>query len=200
MTAGQVTSGDQTFSLLQTIFENCPFGMILLEQDRVILANPVATHLLSSHGELTGKRLRLDGPDGPLAERIAETASNTDSALAFEYQVPMNDEHGERSLKLTVLPLGSRVLACIEDVSANRRSESRWHEAVSHAFHELKTPVAVLSLGLSNLSTYYERLPDEERRLTIDELAEHVREMGRIMSDLQRQIKALSKGEISGPA
>jgi nitrogen fixation/metabolism regulation signal transduction histidine kinase len=200
MTVGQVSAGDNTFSLLQTIFENCPFGMILLEQDRVILANPVAARLLSPRGDLTGQRLRLDGPDGPLGERIAETASSTSSGRSFEYHIPMNDEHGERSLKLTVVPLGSRMLACIEDVSANRRSESRWHEAVSHAFHELKTPVAVLSLGLSNLSTYYERLPDEERRLTIDELAEHVREMSRIMSDLQAQIKALSKGEISGPA
>src|SRR5881394_3274502 len=123
MTASQVSSADDTFSLLQTIFQNSPVGMILIEQDRVILANHVATAILSPRSDLTGQRLRLDGPDGPLAERIAEKASHTDSAATFDYYAPATDEHGERKLKLTVVPLSSRVLACIEDVSANRRSE-----------------------------------------------------------------------------
>ena len=85
-------------------------------------------------------------------------------------------------------------LVQVEEITSLQRITSQQEKSIRHTFHELKTPLAVLSLGLSNLSTYYERMPDEDRRAMIDDLADQVRELGTVVSNLFQEMReGLSK-------
>lgn len=188
MPASQTVDGDQ--SLVQTLFDKSLAGLLLLDQGRVVICNPAATRALALDANAIGQPLRIDGPDGLLLERIMEA---TKGSGVFDYHMPPSDARGEYTLQLSIVPLdGGKMLIQIDDVTLTRRLQSRWEESVAHAFHELKTPLAVFSLGLSNLSFYYERLTDEERRSTIDDLAAQAREMTDVLAELFGQMRGKS--------
>jgi len=170
--------------------------MLVLEGGTILLANVAATRALELSGTVQGQRLSVDGQDGLLVDRIAGAIKGKAGAV-FEYRV--GSEQPGRILWLDVVPLSAnRVLARIDDITSQQRGGGRSEEAIRHAFHELKTPLAVLSLGLSNLSVYYERLPDEERRAMIDDLAQQVREMSSIVSDLFEEVRVAQSRSAPG--
>jgi hypothetical protein len=188
MPASQTIDGDN--SSMQLLFEKSLAGLMLLEQGRVMLCNPAATRALALDANAIGQVLRVDGPDGLLSERIMEATKGNGM---FDYHMPASDSRSEYTLQLSIVPLDAgKMLIQIDDVTLTRRLQSRWEESVAHAFHELKTPLAVFSLGLSNLSFYYERLTDEERRSTIDDLAAQAREMTDVLAELFGQMRGKS--------
>jgi nitrogen fixation/metabolism regulation signal transduction histidine kinase len=190
MPASQTLESDHRDSFIQILFDKSLAGLLLLDQGRVIICNPAASRALSLNGNAFGNPLRIDGPDGPLWDRIMES---TRGSGVFDYHMPANDERGEYTLQLSVVQLdGGKMLLQVDDVTSTRRLQSRWEDSVGHAFHELKTPLAVFSLGLSNLSFYYERLTDEQRRSTIDDLAEQAREMTEVLAELFGQMRGTS--------
>ena len=188
MGVGQVSYNDDKLSLLQIALDKFPAGMLILEGGTILLANAAAIRALEPASAAAGQQLALDGPDGALADRIASAAKNKNNS-AFDYH--LDGGQPGRTLRLDVVPLsGSRALARIDDITSLQRGAARSEQAIRHAFHEFKTPLAVLSLGLSNLSVYYDRLPDEERKAMIDDLAQQVREMSTIVSDLYEEIRS----------
>jgi K+-sensing histidine kinase KdpD len=180
-------------SLLELVVVNAPTGLILVEGQRLILINPTANQLLNLGDDATNQPLTTDGPDGPLADRMAEAARS--GVEVFSYVRPADESRNqpERVLKVQVVALSeSRLLAHIEDITALRRTDSKRDDAIRHTFHELKTPLGVLSLGLSNLVTYYDRLPEEDRIAHLEDLSEQVREMNDVMTELFKQLRNTS--------
>ena len=181
---------------MQTVFDKSPVGLLLLDQDRVSLANPAALKLLNQGTAEPNQVLRIDGPDGLLVERLTE-AARTNDIPSFDYRMPQL--HGDEAvtLRFEVVPIkeGSSLVR-IDDVTADHDVQLRWEEAVSNAFHELRTPLAVFSLGLSNLSTYYERFSDEQRRSMIDELAAEGDEMSKALSILFGQMRNIQRSTV----
>lgn len=187
-----VVENDQRHTLFELMLNKSPVGMLLLERNRLLMANPAALQILSLNDKVMGTTLTIDGPDGLLTERIAETLRKDEQQ--FDYNLPANAVRSERTISVEVISLpNDRLLLAICDVTVERRVEAKWNDSIAHALHDLKTPLAVLSMGLSNLSTYYERMSDEMRREEIDELAEHVREMSNIFNELFKQMKNTSK-------
>jgi nitrogen fixation/metabolism regulation signal transduction histidine kinase len=191
MVSYNVPSTDDRLSLLETVVDNAPTGLLLIDGQTILLANPEAAKILETDAGVSGQTLTIDGPDGPLADRLAEAGR---SGLGmFRYVLPANDSKPERTLRIQVVPLDeARLLAHIDDITALRLSESKRDETIRHIFHELKTPLGVLSLGLSNLLAYYERLPQEDRLAHLEDLSEQVREMNDVMTELFKQLRNTS--------
>lgn len=168
--------------LLQTVLDRLPVGVLLFHRNRVILNNPASQSWLGAPDQIP----RVDGPDGPLIERLGEVRAGG----TFDYRVPASQDRLERVLRVQVVPLDDdRLLVRLDDMTALQDEQSRRDAAIGHAFHELKTPFAVLSMGLSHLETYYDRLSDEERRETIQDIAEQARELTVILETLFRDLR-----------
>ncbi len=185
---------NERLELLQTVMNSSPSGMIVVENGRLIMANPAALQALRLYQTDFDLPLEIDGPDGLLLERLREATSQVGETDSFDYRVP-GSNHEERILQFTVVTVGTdRVLAQMNDVTLLREVESRREQAVAYTSHELKTPLAVMTLGLSNLLSYYERMPDDERRQMIGEAMEQVNEMRGLITSLldpaRRQKKA----------
>ncbi|MEP7289503.1 MAG: histidine kinase dimerization/phospho-acceptor domain-containing protein [Chloroflexota bacterium] len=189
MVQHQALQSDHSLAILSVVIDKSPAGLLLLDGNRITLANPVALDILALSASAVGTVLHIESPDGALIERIGESLKS--GGAAFDYRIPANDERSEYTLRIEAVALAdlNQILVRIDNVTVARRVEARWSESVAHAFHELKTPLAVLSLGLSNLSTYYARLSDEQRVATIDDLADQVREMNEILADLFQQMR-----------
>jgi signal transduction histidine kinase len=187
-----VVEGDQRHTLFELMLNKSPVGLLLLERNRLLIANPAAMQILSLNDKSIGATLTLDGPDGLLTDRVADIVRKDEQQ--FDYNLPANNVRSERVISVEVISVpNERLLLAIDDVTAERRVEAKWSDSIAHALHDLKTPLAVLTMGLSNLSTYYERMSDEMRREEIDDLAEHVREMSNIFNELFKQMKSISK-------
>lgn len=173
-------------NMVQTVMEASPSGLAVIEGGRLLLANPAALHALRLGYDAFDTPLNVDGPDGLLMERLHE-ALPPSPITSFEYRV--SGRRGQtRYLRIDVVPVGpDKILAQINDITLLRDMESRREEAVANTSHELKTPLAVMNLGLSNLLSYYERMPDEDRRSMIEETLEQVSEMKNLISGLLDQ-------------
>jgi hypothetical protein len=177
----------QRLSLLEGIINRFPSGIILLEQDRILLVNSPAALALSLGANPIGATLRLEGPSGALIERVHEAAR---SEKAFLWHIPASESQLERVLQIEVVALGqNQFLLRIDDYSGQYRAAMRANDVLNRAVHDFKNPVAVLSLGLSNLQTYIERMSIEDRQAVLDELVEQVNEMNDVLARLYRQLK-----------
>jgi two-component system phosphate regulon sensor histidine kinase PhoR len=177
----------ERLDMLQTIMESSPGGLLLVEVNngRLYMANPAAMHALHLRVEELGCPLRIDGPDGLLYERLIE-ALPPSMTTAFDYRLVMGGR--TRTLHLEVVPVSAdKLLVQLNDITLLQAVETRREAAVANASHDLKTPLAVINLGLSNLLAYYEETPDAERRQLIEEALEQVGAMRSSISSLLRQ-------------
>jgi signal transduction histidine kinase len=187
---------NERLELLQTVMNSSPSGMIVVENGRLLMANPVALQSLRLYQTDFDLPLEVDGPDGLLLERLREADNDNPS---FDYRVSGPDNE-ERHLQFTVVTVGpDRILAQMNDVTLLREVESRREQAVAYTSHELKTPLAVMTLGLSNLLSYYERMPDQERRQMIGEAMDQVNEMRGLITSLLDPARRPKKATGSAP-
>lgn len=173
---------NERVELLQTVMAASPSGLVVIENGRLLMANPAALQALRLYQTDFDLALEVDSPDGFLLERLREAQNSDDPA--FEYRV-ISAANETRYLQVAVVSVGEdRILAQVNDITLLREVESRREQAVAYTSHELKTPLAVMNLGLSNLLSYYERMPDEERRVMIEETLEQVNEMKGLITGL----------------
>lgn len=190
---------NERLNLLQTVMEGSPAGLAVIERSTLLMANPAALHALHLDSAAFNCPLTINGPDGLLSERLME-AMPPSRATTFDYRV--QTEHRPRILRIDVVPVGTeKLLAQINDITLLREIELRREAAVASTSHELKTPLAVMNLGLSSLLSYYEQMPDEDRRTMIEETLEQVGEMKMLISSLldQSQRSKRTTKEISSP-
>src|SRR5437868_3394772 len=102
----------------QAIVEHLPLGVMLLEHNQFILVNPAAAALLGSADQIQ----RIDGPDGLLIERIAETQAGS----AFVYHVPATKDRAECVLRLQLMAIDAdRLLVLLENITAGREDSEK---------------------------------------------------------------------------
>jgi signal transduction histidine kinase len=173
---------NERLELLQTVMAAAPSGMAVIEDGRLLMANPAALQALRLYQTDFDAPVVVDGPDGLLLDRLREVRDRENAS--FEYRVVGYDSE-LRYLQIKPVSVGyNKELVQIDDVTLLREIDSRREQAVAHTSHELKTPLAVMNLGLSNLLAYYERMPDLDRRVMIEETLEQVSEMKALISGL----------------
>ncbi|MHB8624930.1 MAG: ATP-binding protein [Aggregatilineales bacterium] len=179
----------ERLDLLQTVMEGSPGGLAVFDirHGHLLMANPAALHALQLNENTFDYPLTIDGPDGPLVERLAE-ALPPSRDTTFEYRIVTGTR--TRYVRIEVVPVSvDKLLAQINDVTLLREIESRRDAAVASASHDLKTPLAVINLGLSNLLAYYEETPDAQRRALIEEALDQVMAMRTSISGLLKQAR-----------
>jgi two-component system phosphate regulon sensor histidine kinase PhoR len=162
--------------------------LAVIENGRLLVANPPALQALRLTSASFDRKLNVEGPDGNLLERMIEALPPSQNA-SFEYRI-VTRRGQTRFLRIEVVPVGpAKIVAQINDITILRDIESRREQAVANTSHELKTPLAVMNLGLSNLLSFYERMPDHDRREMIEETLDQVTEMKTLISSLPRRNK-----------
>ena len=164
----------ERLDMLQTIMETSSGGLLLVElgSGRLYMANPAALQALHLSNDALGRPLGIDGPGGLLYERLIEALPPA-PVSTFDYPLIVGSR--TRTIRVHVLPVSAdKLLVQLNDVTLLLAVEGRREAAVATASHDLKTPLAVINLGLSNLLAYYEETPDAERRLLIEEALEQV--------------------------
>lgn len=179
----------ERLELLQTVMESSPGGLAVIDvrHGHLLMANPSALRLLQLDENAFNDMLATDGPDGLLIERLAE-ALPPSRTTSFEYRIMIGIR--TRYVRIEVVPVSAdKLLAQINDVTLLREFESRREAAVASASHDLKTPLAVINLGLSNLLAYYEETPDNQRRALIEEALDQVMAMRTSIGGLLKQTR-----------
>src|SRR5205809_664577 len=123
-----VVEGDQRDTLLELMLNKSPVGLLLLERNRLLIANPAALQILSLNDKAIGATLALDGPDGLLVDRVAEIVRKDEQQ--FDYNLPANNIRSERVVSVEIITLpNARVLLAVDDVTADRRVEAKWSDS-----------------------------------------------------------------------
>ena len=182
---------------LQHILDAMSDAVVVLEEGgRVTTANPATEHVLGvAPEELVGSSLRKRLSSAGLERLIAEAAKN-DIEIEDEVELmwPVR-----RRLQVRVAPWAGApgaVVAVITDVSRPRRVEHMRRDFVANVSHELKTPVAGLSLLAESLQAALDAGDQDTARHFAERLvadAEH-------LSDLTTDLLTLSRIESQGAA
>ncbi len=182
-------------ALLQTVMDSSPGGLAVIEiaSRKLLMANPAALHMLHLDANALGQPLRIEGRDGALIERLMETLPPSPT-ITFNFRLTTGTR--TRYLQFQVAAVSSdKLLAQINDTTLLHEVEARREAAVASVSHDLKTPLAVLNLGLSNLLTYYEQTPDAERRALIEEALAQIEGMKGAIGGLLSRAQPGKPGE-----
>lgn len=120
------------------ILERMGEGVLLLDRDLIpIMANAAARNMLGfQDSDLPG---RLPSEEVLEVARRAKTGADVEEALHIWFPLPMN-----LSVKTTLLEHDGKVLVLLRDATQEVLAQRIRREFVSHASHELKSPVAGL--------------------------------------------------------
>src|SRR5579862_3200183 len=81
--------------------ENLTVGILVLHEDRVVLANRAVQQILNLTEKVMDSSLTIDGPDGLLRERISENY-RPELAITFDYRLPHQHDEKIRTVKVTL--------------------------------------------------------------------------------------------------
>jgi PAS domain S-box-containing protein len=169
--------------------------LVVDESGRVRMANPAAERVLGvAADELTRLTLRKAVGSAGL-ERVIEEARDTGAEAEDEVDLRWP---ARRRLRVKAAPLSSEdrtVVAVIADVSKPRRVEQMRRDFVANVSHELKTPVAALTVAADSLGMALEDEDLEAARRFADRLAAEVARLG----DLTRDLLTLSRIQTTAP-
>lgn len=143
----RITALEAEQRTLRLVLDGLSDAVLLLEDDRVVLANHALTAMF---------RMPPVNPRGRTLTEIGLPASVTGAIITrLEVREPVSADIGpdpyRRSHRLLVLPLGEtasgrRTLVVIADVTDRMRLDSVRRDFVANASHELKTPTSGILL------------------------------------------------------
>ncbi|MBL8113195.1 MAG: PAS domain-containing protein [Acidobacteria bacterium] len=182
--------GDERLrALAQTVFEELPEGLIVVDSRlRILDANPAARAMFDS-GTLS--------PGTPLLDLVRSTGilAAFESALADGRPVSttvtvFGEARGDRFLELSVrslpgehLPEVPAAVALIRDATQREKTEAMRKQFVADVSHELRTPVAAIRAASETLGQETEGLTaDGQHFLSI--ILRQARHMEELVSDL----------------
>lgn len=181
---------DEEKALLLTILGAMSEGVIVVDATgRVLLANPMALHLLGVDERWTPDdvdgRLLLEVTRNPRLNDLVEAAVRTGESGSDEFE---SRRGAHRILAASVAPLREDdavrgAVAAFFDLTRIRRLERVRKDFVANVSHELRTPVAAIRGWAETLTSGVVELPDlvEEHLLTILRQSER---LGALVDDL----------------
>lgn len=159
------------------ILERMGEGVLLLDRDLIpIMANSAARDMLGFQDSDLPRRLPSE--EVLDAARRARAGANVEEALHIWFPLPMN-----LSVKATLLEHDGKVLVLLRDVTQEVMALRIRREFVSHASHELKSPVAGLQALAEAINDAVHDDPNAAGRFSKRMVLEADR-LGRLVSDL----------------
>lgn len=161
----------------EEILERADEGVLLLDADLVpVMANRAARDMLGfQEAKLPS---RLPSEEVLDAARRATVGSDVEETLSVWFPLPMN-----LSVKALSLESGRGVLVLLRDVTQEVLAQRIRREFVSHASHELKSPVASLQALAEAVTQAVHNDPQTASRFS-QRLAVEADRLGRLVSDL----------------
>lgn len=158
--------------------------LVLDEESRVLRANPAASRLLGAPlGEKGGTPL-VHAARSFGALPLVDRALSAGETLTEQFELP-----GSRFLSVQAIPMqagstaGRRIVLVIRDETDRLRTERVRRDFVANVSHELKTPLARLSLLASTLRYAVHENPAEAEDF-LERLRAEVDRLGVLLSDL----------------
>lgn len=158
------------------IVERLSEGVLLLGSDlKPNFANPAAIEILGLRADALPPRLPSD--DLLRIARTAQMGEDVEEVLKVWFPEP-------RTIKVRALPLGDhQVLVALQDITEEARAQQVRREFVSHASHELKSPVA----GLQALAGAIKQALTDDPKMAekfCERLGLEADRLGRLVNDL----------------
>jgi two-component system sensor histidine kinase SenX3 len=127
----------ETAAVLATVAATLESGVVLLEDDEVVLANEAATALrVVIAGELSSR---------PLA-RIARDARREARRIVLDLDLPWGSSSRAVHVVAAPVPQTKHVVLLLTDLQEARRLEAVRRDFIANVSHELKTPVGAMLL------------------------------------------------------
>ncbi|HEX7107265.1 MAG TPA: ATP-binding protein [Acidothermaceae bacterium] len=135
--AAQPGPASETAAVLSTVAATLESGVVLLDDENVVLANEAARALrVVSNNRLTAR---------PLV-RLARQARSTGERLARDVDLPWGASSRAVHAVAASVPDSARVVLLLTDLQETRRLEAVRRDFVANVSHELKTPIGAMLL------------------------------------------------------
>jgi two-component system phosphate regulon sensor histidine kinase PhoR len=166
-------------------------GVLVVGSDgRIQLANPSMRQLFGTRGELVGKR-PIEAIRHALLEDALREAVHAAGPVVREVSLGTTPA---RSLRLHASSFaaagGTGVVAVFSDVTETRRIEAMRRDFVTHASHELKTPITAIRGFVEMLAE--DTVPPADRARVLEIVRSHVERLERLIEDLLELARAES--------
>jgi two-component system phosphate regulon sensor histidine kinase PhoR len=164
-------------------------GVLVIGADgRIGLANRSLRELFGIRGELVGKR-PIEVIRHVALEDALREAAHSDAAVVREVALGTSPARALR-LHASAFPTaeGAGVVAVFSDVTELRRVEAMRRDFVTHASHELKTPITAIRGFAEMLAEGSVPAADQQRILGI--VRDHVERLERLVEDLLELARA----------
>jgi two-component system phosphate regulon sensor histidine kinase PhoR len=167
---------EDTVRRLELIFENLREGVIVVDEDEVVIAeNAYARELLGNQGRAgIGMPVAVVIRDHDLLDQMREVRAELEPST-----IPIDYVRSGRSIEATVIPLQASQaysVVVLRDVTELRKLESVRREFVANVSHELRTPLA----SIRALADTLESGALDDRGVATDFLSKIVREVDRL--------------------
>jgi two-component system phosphate regulon sensor histidine kinase PhoR len=166
-------------------------GVLVIGPDgRIQLANPSMRELFGIRGELLGKR-PIEAVRNAVLEDALREATRGGAPVVREVTLGTSPARALR-LHASAFPTaaGAGVVAVFSDVTELRRVEAMRRDFVTHASHELKTPITAIRGFAEMLAEGSVPAADQPRVLDI--VRSHVERLERLIEDLLELARAES--------
>ncbi len=184
-------------TLMETILENIPTGVLSIDEDEKIRrVNPAASKMLGERSRQAETLVQLVGEE---TARVFHTLMRRSLRMGtasqeLEFSVPGRLLHAA----VTVSSLGPRrsnrgYVVVIDDLTDLLRAQkaAAWQEVAQRIAHEIKNPLTPIQLSAQRLSRYLERTRTITPRTGAHDAPDLVRLVGECSDLIQREVATL---------
>ncbi len=178
-----------------TIVNNVSDAILLLGPDHGILAANKACELMLGYteSELVNQPVNIlveAHNAGRLLEAIESLNSGMDQRHLTVEALCKDGTLLDADFALAYAANGQRHTVCsVRDISHFRAAERMRQQFISTVNHELRNPVAAISLLASSTARHYDRMTDDQRRQQIDQ----IQEQAKVLTDILNGILEISR-------
>jgi len=167
-------------NLLTEVLMSCPIGVVILDPNlKVVACNEKAKEIFETQANVTGSSLVVLCRDAGFENRVKQGDECQDMQ---RYKLAHQNKHVQFCVRIIPAHEEYRILY-VEDITRLVQLESVRQEFVANLSHELKNPVASISLAIETLS---ELELGDEAKVFIQRIANDVQYISGILKNLSQ--------------